>query len=123
MSDEIEVPRKNGMGTGSVGPGKPPLHTRFQLGNPGRPKGSRNKLGEDFIAALYEDFHAHGVAAIAEARQKDPVAYVRVVAGLLPKEMKVRDERDLTDEQLEARIQQLAKALNLEIRPITPTTH
>jgi hypothetical protein len=28
-----------------------------QSGNPnGRPKGSRNKLGEAFIAALYDDF-------------------------------------------------------------------
>ena len=123
MSDEIEVPRKNGTGTGSVGPGKPPVHTRFQPGNPGRPKGSRNKLSEDFVGALYQDFQTHGVQAIADTREKDPATYVRVIAGLLPKELKLRDERDLTDEQLDARIQQLAKALNLEIRPITPTTH
>jgi hypothetical protein len=27
----------------------------FQPGNPGRPKGSRNKLSEDFVAALYDE--------------------------------------------------------------------
>jgi hypothetical protein len=35
-----------------TGPGNPPVEHRFKPGNPGRPKGSRNKLGEDFIQAL-----------------------------------------------------------------------
>jgi hypothetical protein len=31
-------------------------------GNPaGRPKGARNKLGEAFLDALYDDFKVHGV--------------------------------------------------------------
>ena len=37
---------------------------RFQPRNPGRPKGSRNKLGEDFIAALAADFAEHGKCVI-----------------------------------------------------------
>jgi hypothetical protein len=37
-----------------------------QSGNPaGRPKGSRNKLGEEFIAALYESFVEGGREVIA----------------------------------------------------------
>jgi hypothetical protein len=36
-----------------------------QSGNPaGRPKGSRNKLGQAFLDALQADFEQHGVAAI-----------------------------------------------------------
>jgi hypothetical protein len=32
-----------------------------QSGNPaGRPKGSRNKLAEGFVAALYDDWSEHG---------------------------------------------------------------
>jgi Family of unknown function (DUF5681) len=32
-----------------------------QSGNPrGRPKGARNKLGEDFLTELYENFAVHG---------------------------------------------------------------
>jgi hypothetical protein len=88
----------------------------FQPGNPGRPKGSRNRLGENFIEALHDDFQQHGIAAIEDMRKDDPGAYVRVIAGILPKEMKVTTASDLTDEQLDARIKQLAAALNLEIR-------
>jgi hypothetical protein len=72
-------------------------------GNPaGRPRGSRNKLSEDFVAALYDDFQAHGAAAIAACRAEKPDVYVRVIAGLLPKDMtiKVQQLDDLTDEQL-----------------------
>ena len=61
-----------------------------QSGNPnGRPKGSRNKLSEDFVAKLYEDFTTHGQTAIEECRAKSPETYVKVIAGLLPKEMHI----------------------------------
>ena len=63
-----------------------------QSGNPeGRPKGSRNKLGEDFIQALAEDFKDHGVAAIRSMREEKPNEYVKVVASLLPKHVEVKD--------------------------------
>ncbi len=90
---------------------------RFVSGNigGGRPKGSRNKLGEDFIEALHDDFEQHGMAAIARTREEDPAAYVRVIAGLLPKEMKVTTVQDLTDEQLDERIRQLASALEIGV--------
>lgn len=79
-----------------------------QSGNPaGKPKGSRNKLGEDFIRALHDDFEAHGVAAIQAVRAERPHEYVKVIASLLPKELKVTTESDLTDDQLIQRIQQL----------------
>jgi Family of unknown function (DUF5681) len=74
-----------------------------QSGNPaGRPKGSRNKLSEDFVAALYDDFQHHGSAAIAACRAEKPDVYVRVIANLLPKDMtiKVQQLDDLTDDQL-----------------------
>jgi hypothetical protein len=74
-----------------------------QSGNlAGRPKGSRNKLSEDFVAALYDDFQNHGPAAIAACRAEKPDVYVRVIASLLPKDvnMKVQQLDDLTDDQL-----------------------
>ena len=59
-----------------------------QSGNPaGRPKGSRNKLGEAFIADLAADWKANGKAVLIEAREKDPAGYVRTVASLLPKDL------------------------------------
>lgn len=69
----------------------------------GRPKGSRNKLNEKFIEALYEDFQAHGEEAIAEVRQTDPGSYLRIVASLVPKQLNIRDETpttELSDDEL-----------------------
>jgi hypothetical protein len=48
-------------------------------------------------------------------REEDPTAYVKVCAGILPKELKISDERELSDEQLNERIRQLAGLLDLAI--------
>ena len=90
---------------------------RFLPGNSrgigGRPKGSRNKLGEDFIKALHDDFDRHGIAAIQTMREDKPHEYVKVIASLLPKELKVTTESDLTNDQLDQRIRQLASAISI----------
>lgn len=78
-----------------------------QSGNPaGRPKGARNKLGEAFLAALADDFEAHGAAAIQKTRETKPEVYVRVCASLLPKELNVRvsDIDNLSERELDQRI-------------------
>lgn len=91
----------------------------FQPGvspNPaGRPKGSRNKLGEAFIQALYEDFTEHGTDVITKVRAAKPDQYLKVVASILPKELKVTTEVELNDEQLDQRIRQLASILELAL--------
>lgn len=56
-----------------------------ESGNPaGRPLGSRNKLGEQFVKALAEDFAAHGVDVISAVRRDKPDAYLRTIATVLP---------------------------------------
>ena len=80
-----------------------------QSGNPrGRPKGARNKLGEEFLTQLCDDFEVHGAAVIERVRQEDPATYIRVIASLIPKDIKI-DRRpdagplsDLTDEEVTA---------------------
>lgn len=96
-----------------VGYGKPPVATRFKPGEGGRPKGSRNKLGEDFIAALADDFSANGIAAIEIARRTDPVQYLKVIASVVPKEIihKVEDYGDLSDSDLERELRAALGAL------------
>lgn len=62
---------------------------RFLTGNTGggRPKGSRNKLGEAFVQALADDFSEHGVAAVEKVRQSDPPTYLKIIANTLPREV------------------------------------
>ena len=55
-------------------------------GGPGRRVGSRNRLSEQFIADLRSDWEVHGPAVIEAVRTTDPSTYLRVVAGLLPRE-------------------------------------
>jgi uncharacterized protein DUF5681 len=87
-----------------------------QSGNPlGRPKGARNKLGEQFISDLYDDWQKHGVATLAKVRDEKPDQYLKVVASILPKDLNVNINQmdDLTDDQLIQRI----RSLDAAIRP------
>jgi hypothetical protein len=99
--------RNNGKGTRKP----PPVEHQFKPGNPGRPKGSRNKLGEDFIQALAADFEKHGAETIERVRVQSPAAYLKVVASLLPKDvnLNVNNLDSLTDEQLLARLRRLTQ--------------
>lgn len=79
------------------------LPWRFQpghAGGPGRPKGSKTRLGEAFIQALADDFDQHGVAVIENVRAEQPVEYLKVIARVLPKDVNIN--ADATDRFLEA---------------------
>lgn len=100
-------PRKNGEKTRHKP--VPPVEHQFKPGNPGRPKGSRNKLGEDFLKAMADDFEKNGVAAIEKVRTEKPDAYIKVIAGLLPQDINFNVNKfdGLTDEQLLKRVKTL----------------
>ena len=78
-----------------------------QSGNPkGRPKGSRNKLSEEFFRDLCDAWQAFGKPALMTAAWTHPVEFVRVVASLMPKELEptvtvVHAER-MSDDELAA---------------------
>jgi hypothetical protein len=64
--------------------------TRFKPrnpGGPGRPKGSKDRLSNEFLSALAADFTKHGDAVIAAVRRKAPAVYLRIVADLVPKDL------------------------------------
>lgn len=87
-----------------------------QSGNPnGRPKGSRNKLGEAFLSALHDDFTQHGVEAIQRTREENPAAYLKVVASLLPQQIEIKESAfdGLADGELEAIVAAARQALGL----------
>jgi hypothetical protein len=85
---------------------------RFLPGNnggSGRPKGSRNQLGEAFIAELYEHWQIHGIAAIKKVCDKHPVEYLKVIASILPKDVNINVSpfEHMTDAELDASIKRL----------------
>jgi hypothetical protein len=57
-----------------------------QSGNPaGRPKGSRNRLADSFIADLATAWGEYGEEALRRCAEEEPGTFVKVIAGLLPK--------------------------------------
>jgi hypothetical protein len=71
---------------------KPWLFKPGQSGNPaGRPKGSRNKLAEDFLADAYQQWQQHGAGALETMATSEPAKFCQMIAGLLPKEMHIRE--------------------------------
>lgn len=73
-----------------------------QCANPlGRPKGSRNKLSEVFLAELLADFQEYGAFAIADCRKEDPSRYCAIIAGILPKEINIGDEESTLEKFFE----------------------
>jgi hypothetical protein len=90
--------------------------TLFEKGRPksgGRAKGAKNRLSHAFLTALAEDFEQHGVETLQIARLERPVEYIKVVAGLMPKELEIMDSRltDLSDEELDVFIAKLRAQL------------
>lgn len=94
--------------------GKSNLFKPGQSGNPsGRRKGTRNQFSQNFIQAYSDDFDKNGPETIKRVRQTDPVAYLRIGAGVIPKEydVKVTSEFDgVTQEEMTER----TKAMILE---------
>jgi len=63
-----------------------------QSGNPaGRPKGTRHKLGEQFLKDMLADFELHGKSVIEAVRKDKPDQYLKAVASILPKEIEPSD--------------------------------
>lgn len=61
-----------------------------QSGNAaGRPIGSRNRLADAFLQALHTSFEQRGIEAIERVIAEEPAQYLKVIASLMPKELKV----------------------------------
>lgn len=77
--------------------------TRFKPGNPGRPKGSKNKLQEDVIRDVCTVWEEGGIAALRTLAAEDPGKFVDAAIKLLPKDVNhtvQRSAAELTDEEL-----------------------
>jgi hypothetical protein len=75
-----------------------------QSGNPrGLPRGSRHRLSECVLAELCETWETHGKDALNRLAAENPVAFVRIVASLVPRQREalVNPFDDFTDEDLD----------------------
>ena len=71
-----------------LAPGMKPAWKPGESGNlSGRPKGSRNKLGEAFIEDVYNTWKERGQEVLDWMCENDPSAFARIVAGILPQKM------------------------------------
>lgn len=102
---------------GDVTPQKQALKAPWksgQSGNPGgRPKGSRNKLGEAFLEALHNDFQEHGIEAVETVRTEKPDQYLKVIASILPKDLNITMNKfdDISEEELIERLRSLESVI------------
>jgi hypothetical protein len=72
-SEVIERDQKNG---------------RFLPGNSGfggRPRGSRNRLGEQFLEDLRTVWQEDGIEALRRCAREDATGFCKIISGLLPK--------------------------------------
>lgn len=77
---------------------------KFAPGNPGRPKGSKNKTPLAVKKAVYEAFEkAGGAAYLADLAQKDPRTFVTLLTKLIPSEVEAKvTSMEMTKEQRDA---------------------
>jgi hypothetical protein len=75
--------------------------------NGGRPHKSRDKLGAAFVDALSRDFDEYGEEAIVACRMFAPDKYLALIAHLMPKEVRVSHEEQMTDGELESALKRL----------------
>ena len=85
-------------------------------GNPaGRPIASRERLTKSFIDTLADSFERKGKAVIDKLADTDPSTYVRVIASLMPREVKLDAGplADLGQAELDALANAARKAVGL----------
>jgi hypothetical protein len=77
-------------GTGSTAQTHRNANGQFVRGHPGgkgRPRGSRNKLSEQFLTDLQRIWKKRGLKCLQRLADGDPACLARVVASVLPKEV------------------------------------
>jgi hypothetical protein len=94
----------------------PHLFKPGQSGNPaGKPKGSRNKLTQDFVEAMCADFAENGVEVIRAVRTSKPEAYLAAMVRLVPQQVEVGEAgafSDMDEDGLDTFISHAAARLN-----------
>jgi hypothetical protein len=103
--------RPNKAAEGPPGPRQDPKTGRFVLGNAGnggRKLGTRRDLEMNLVDSVVRHFAENGDAAIERVYREDPSTYLRLAAGLLPRETNINVRSDFGIDSLMARMRELA---------------
>ena len=90
----------------------------FQQGVSGNPDGNRHRtrhlLNQEFLQALLLNFRHEGKRAIEKVARNQPAAYLKILALLVPRELKLEHSggvKAMTDEQIERSIELIKEML------------
>ena len=88
----------------------------FEKGHPkmgGRVKGTRNKIADQFLKDLLEEWNVGGRDAMKIARVNDPVRFCVMVANQLPKELEIAvgPLNEISDQELELFIEHVRERI------------
>lgn len=95
-------------------------------GSPGRPLGSRQKIAEALLSDLAESWKTHGKAVLDKLAKDDPGKYASIAYGLLPRDVMLTVEHevspfaDMTPEQKRAIARKLYEQIETDAKIIEP---
>jgi hypothetical protein len=78
---------------------------------PGRPRGSRSKLSEDFLQDLHAAWNAHGIQALERCAMEEPSQFCKLIANLLPRDVNLNLTPDLDVADFAARFRNAVSLL------------
>jgi hypothetical protein len=95
--------------------GQKPVPKRVSLiRQAGKNSRSRTELNNMILADLVEAWEFYGIQALKAMAKDEPGKFVQAYAALLPKQVSVDITENMDEEQLVARIRELAANLGLE---------
>ena len=101
----------------------------FQQGVSGNPHGNRHRtrhlLNQEFMQALLLNFRHQGKKAIEKVARNQPGVYLKILALLVPRELKVEQSQGvkaMSDEQLEQAVEVLQAMLEQQAKVIEGNT-
>jgi hypothetical protein len=101
----------------------------FRQGVSGNPHGNRHRtrhlLNQEFMQALLLNFRHQGKKAIEKVARNQPAAYLKILALLVPRELKVEQSqvvKEMSDEQIEQAIEALQAILEQQAKVVEGTT-
>jgi hypothetical protein len=88
-------------------------------GNPsGRPRGSRNRLADSFVADLRDCWELHGRDALERVARDEPATLLKVVASLMPRDIDVNVTAEISVGTFAEQFRAACAMLGNDVKPL-----